>query len=1782
MSNVPNNHDHEDQSDKDSEEIGGTADFSSEEFGTLYPPSLPTVPSENLPSSADSSVSEFPTVPSENMPSGGDSSVSEFPTVPSSTPILAKDSIDSNSETVDLSVSSESKDSSGDLVYEGSSDSDDTKTVIYDSGSQGSGPLSSLGSGSGSGSGGSERISGSGGSGRTPASHDRLRREWDAAIGTSGKGSGESLRFDRPEASDSVLDRVALRTVANANVDQSEHAKFDYAIQDKLGEGGMGLVFSALQTAVNRVVAFKTLKKDKVIEAATQKQFFYEAEITADLDHPNIPPIYELGATVDGTYFYTMKRIKGSEWVRIMSKRSQEENLEIFEKLADAIGFAHSKQILHLDIKPENVIVGAYGEVYVTDWGLAHNLSKKIPLRCGGTPDYMAPEMARKMVDSVGKQTDIYLLGATLFQIVTGKTPHPGADTKDRKKLAYSKLVDAYHNKIRQTDSDSPVLQVALKAMSTNPADRYATVEDMQGAVREIVRENANIKASLELTKSSKTTLQLAEKSQDYERFNRAIFGFRNAVEVWTGNKEAEEELSKARLAFGKCAFGKGDYEVAMQTLDRKVPEEATLFDKSQKAKTALLQRESRFKLLRNAVIGLLALGGVGATGAAIWINAARTEAIAQTIKAEQQERIAKEQKDIAEEKTLEAVANFNEAEKQRMIAKTNEDNAVANFEEAEKQRMIAKTNEEKAVANFEEAEKQRGIADQKTKEALARLAQVEVGQQLTNLGFASAQADQANPIGAANLLGKFQFDESAKQAFGDKIPELANWASRRVELLSNLDLQPQELAGKVTAIDFAKDAKRGVAGLDDGRVVKLEFRDGKLEVQPPKKVGAYILAASISPRGDEAMLSIADNANGINAKLFRWDLEGELEPMQEEATNNRFFQQCAYSPDGSKVVAGIRGGIWWKSTGNGWRDLTPKIKGLLVDVDWINNDSLLVLTENDSSKKRYLQLVRNISSGDSQVESGLVDPPQGLGRLTQLGVIGDNKLVVASEGGALSIHNLEFATSATGASSESIAKLDNGQALSKRHLRDIHQIEIDASRRRMVTGSDEAVVHVWRVEPSAGLVDYETFLTGAKGKDSDENTISRTVLIDNQHVVNVDNRGAAIALDIERQKQRRELKPRDYQAVAKGIHPRGKSSKVLSVLSVDSNAVVDLWDLETGTSSTIEGNSQLYSYFGHTPGSTLFDTAIDSRNGVVITSAVLTPTAIRYAGVADSKKEWAEFCVWDQASGAMLRRWQIEMSDPSQPTPNEPRLTILGDDKFHVGNDYKTLVFDYEGAQLFTNQEKKSGATFAVVNPVRPNLVGLFRRAAGKGEVRLWNRESGASPQEANAPLGQDGMPVHAVWSEDGKRLYVLDATGKIIPMFLEGDDLQRSKSEPADFKDAAVVNVLRSYQDVELVVRSNGGVDTVVCNVRDVSVVNAGAEKGQTTVFTSEFAVKGDSVVFKNQVQDAPQGGLSWLEDINRKVRPEPLILSKRRSGSQVLVALKNGRVYGLSEQGNPVLYGRQKFVMSTSDREGNRLMLLHDDGSILELQIKPEGSQWKRLEYNVETGESRIALSPDGQQLAAYDAERKSIRVLSTENGQLLREFKDVTAFDWDPDPEQGSQLAMLKADGSLALEGDVQPLADLSAKLGDTWKPVGLAFFKERWSNNASKGYIVVQAEDSAEDSKDGKLFFVSRSSEPGVGEEKKPNEVFESKIGKGLKLSVSPADSILATGESTGTIGIWFASPTYGIFSRIYDIKREGATSVERIAFSGDGDTLVTSDQQRVSAWMSRDKLSAAK
>ncbi|MCA8995308.1 MAG: serine/threonine protein kinase, partial [Planctomycetaceae bacterium] len=157
-----------------------------------------------------------------------------------------------------------------------------------------------------------------------------------------------------------------------------------------------------------------------------REKFLYEAHITGDLDHPNIVPIHELGANDDGTLFYAMKLVSGTPWQDVIRERSRKENLEILMKVADAISFAHSRNIIHRDLKPENIMLGKFGEVLVMDWGLAIQLGRKEELTLGGTPAYMAPEMARHQISKIGMQSDIYLLGAILYEIIAGYPPHPG------------------------------------------------------------------------------------------------------------------------------------------------------------------------------------------------------------------------------------------------------------------------------------------------------------------------------------------------------------------------------------------------------------------------------------------------------------------------------------------------------------------------------------------------------------------------------------------------------------------------------------------------------------------------------------------------------------------------------------------------------------------------------------------------------------------------------------------------------------------------------------------------------------------------------------------------------------------------------------------------------------------------------------------------------------------------------------------------------------------------------------------------------------------------------------------------------------------------------------------------------------------------------------------------------------------------------------------------------------------------------------------------------------
>jgi serine/threonine protein kinase len=218
-----------------------------------------------------------------------------------------------------------------------------------------------------------------------------------------------------------------------------------YSVLRELGRGGMGVVYLAADTELDRQVAVKVLHlDDRSAELAARMKM--EAKTLAHLEHPNIVPVYDAGVLPDGRLFYVMKWVQGlrlDEYVR--HPHSLPDRLRLLEKIGEAVAFAHSRGVVHRDLKPDNIMVGAFGEVLIMDWGLAKVLNQaEAAGRVMGTPDWMSPEQSRG--EAVDERTDIWSIGK-LLEFLTGD------------------------------QAPKTLRSIARKAMAPLPADRYTSVE---------------------------------------------------------------------------------------------------------------------------------------------------------------------------------------------------------------------------------------------------------------------------------------------------------------------------------------------------------------------------------------------------------------------------------------------------------------------------------------------------------------------------------------------------------------------------------------------------------------------------------------------------------------------------------------------------------------------------------------------------------------------------------------------------------------------------------------------------------------------------------------------------------------------------------------------------------------------------------------------------------------------------------------------------------------------------------------------------------------------------------------------------------------------------------------------------------------------------------------------------------------------------------------------------------------------------------------------------------
>jgi WD40 repeat protein/tRNA A-37 threonylcarbamoyl transferase component Bud32 len=318
-------------------------------------------------------------------------------------------------------------------------------------------------------------------------------------------------RVDDPDLSRSVSSLPpATGHVLSETISHSGDGTSRYTLTRLHAEGGLGQVWIARDGELHREVALKRLHPQRTRHPDVWRRFLKEAQVTGQLGHPNIVPVYELGRDEKGQPFYTMRLVEGrtlrSDIGEFHKRRragysdaaKQQRLLSAFVGVCHAISFAHSRGVLHRDLKPENVVLGDFGEVIVLDWGLAklgdagEEPSNSVELDAGsvhhatavgavmGSPAYMAPEQAAGQTDAIDVRTDVYGLGAILFEILTGRSPHQPAERETTADfLRRISTSDVVRSRSLNASVSAPLDAVCAKATARDPVDRYDHVQEL-------------------------------------------------------------------------------------------------------------------------------------------------------------------------------------------------------------------------------------------------------------------------------------------------------------------------------------------------------------------------------------------------------------------------------------------------------------------------------------------------------------------------------------------------------------------------------------------------------------------------------------------------------------------------------------------------------------------------------------------------------------------------------------------------------------------------------------------------------------------------------------------------------------------------------------------------------------------------------------------------------------------------------------------------------------------------------------------------------------------------------------------------------------------------------------------------------------------------------------------------------------------------------------------------------------------------------------------------------
>ena len=322
-----------------------------------------------------------------------------------------------------------------------------------------------------------------------------------------------------------------------------------YELLETLGGGGMGEVYRCCDPALGRDLAIKVMKADLRGHPQVEHRFLREARVTGSLQHPGIVPVHNLGRLADGRLHYTMRLVRGRTFADILKEEAGKAErlpylLTIFEKICQAVAYAHSKRVIHRDLKPLNVMVGRFGEVQVMDWGLAKVLasedaslaseettdaagtrilveSRDTPVdlsRMGsgmGTPAYMPPEQALGEWDAVDERADVFALGSILCEILTGQSAYSGTDGEEIYRRAKRGDVTEALERLQRCSADAALSALCRECL--NP-QREARPRDADAVAKRVAEYQAEVQERLRQAELERTEAQVKAREQTKRR----------------------------------------------------------------------------------------------------------------------------------------------------------------------------------------------------------------------------------------------------------------------------------------------------------------------------------------------------------------------------------------------------------------------------------------------------------------------------------------------------------------------------------------------------------------------------------------------------------------------------------------------------------------------------------------------------------------------------------------------------------------------------------------------------------------------------------------------------------------------------------------------------------------------------------------------------------------------------------------------------------------------------------------------------------------------------------------------------------------------------------------------------------------------------------------------------------------------------------------------------------------------------------------------------------------